>query len=74
MARSRHDVLDRLGAITCPTLVASGRYDGIAPVTERRGDRGPQSAAPSCGSTTAATRSSPRTRVALPEILEFLAG
>ncbi|HEX4490347.1 MAG TPA: alpha/beta hydrolase [Acidimicrobiia bacterium] len=31
-ARAGHDVLDRLGAITCPTLVASGRYDGIAPV------------------------------------------
>jgi pimeloyl-ACP methyl ester carboxylesterase len=30
-ARSRHDVVDRLGRITCPTLVASGRYDGIAP-------------------------------------------
>ena len=30
-ARSRHDVVDRLGAITCPTLVAVGRYDGIAP-------------------------------------------
>jgi len=30
-ARSRHDVCDRLGAITCPTLVAGGRFDGIAP-------------------------------------------
>jgi len=30
-ARSQHDVWDRLGAITCPTLVACGRYDGIAP-------------------------------------------
>ena len=30
-ARSRHDVVDRLGDITCPTLVAGGRYDGIAP-------------------------------------------
>ena len=30
-ARSHHDVADRLDAITCPTLVASGRYDGIAP-------------------------------------------
>lgn len=29
-ARSHHDVFDRLPAITCPTLVASGRYDGIA--------------------------------------------
>jgi pimeloyl-ACP methyl ester carboxylesterase len=32
-ARAGHDVTDRLGAITCPTLVACGRYDGIAPVT-----------------------------------------
>jgi 3-oxoadipate enol-lactonase len=30
-ARSRHDVTDRLAAVTCPTLVASGRFDGIAP-------------------------------------------
>jgi pimeloyl-ACP methyl ester carboxylesterase len=30
-ARSRHDVCVRLGRVTCPTLVASGRYDGIAP-------------------------------------------
>jgi pimeloyl-ACP methyl ester carboxylesterase len=30
-ARAGHDVWDRLGAITCPTLVAYGKYDGIAP-------------------------------------------
>jgi pimeloyl-ACP methyl ester carboxylesterase len=30
-ARSRLDVLDRLGAIDCPTLVTGGRYDHIAP-------------------------------------------
>jgi 3-oxoadipate enol-lactonase len=30
-ARRFHDVYDRLPAITCPTLVAGGRYDGIAP-------------------------------------------
>ena len=30
-ARSGHDVWDRLGAITCPTLVGYGNYDGIAP-------------------------------------------
>ena len=30
-ARRQHDVGDRLEVITCPTLVASGRYDGIAP-------------------------------------------
>ena len=30
-ARAAHDVCDRLHAVTCPTLVASGLYDGIAP-------------------------------------------
>lgn len=30
-ARTGHDVFDRLPRITCPTLVASGRFDGIAP-------------------------------------------
>jgi pimeloyl-ACP methyl ester carboxylesterase len=32
LARSHHDVIDRLERITCPTLVAAGRYDGIAPL------------------------------------------
>jgi 3-oxoadipate enol-lactonase len=31
MARRDHDVWDRLPRIQCPTLVMSGRYDGIAP-------------------------------------------
>jgi len=31
-ARSHHDVVDRLHRITAPTLVASGRFDGIAPL------------------------------------------
>ena len=31
-ARRHHDVFDRLGRISCPTLVAGGRYDGIAPL------------------------------------------
>jgi pimeloyl-ACP methyl ester carboxylesterase len=31
LARADHDVWDRLHAITCPTLVAYGRYDAIAP-------------------------------------------
>jgi 3-oxoadipate enol-lactonase len=30
-ARQGHDVYDRLPRITCPTLVAAGRTDGIAP-------------------------------------------
>jgi 3-oxoadipate enol-lactonase len=32
-ARRHHDVWDRLDRITCPTLVASGRFDGIAPAS-----------------------------------------
>lgn len=31
-ARRHHDVCGRLGTITCPTFVACGRYDGIAPL------------------------------------------
>jgi pimeloyl-ACP methyl ester carboxylesterase len=31
-ARRHHDVWERLPRITCPTLVAAGRYDGIAPL------------------------------------------
>jgi 3-oxoadipate enol-lactonase len=31
-ARQGHDTFDRLARITAPTLVAAGRYDGIAPV------------------------------------------
>jgi pimeloyl-ACP methyl ester carboxylesterase len=30
-ARSHHDVCDRLERITCPTLVACGKFDSIAP-------------------------------------------
>jgi pimeloyl-ACP methyl ester carboxylesterase len=31
-ARRHHDAHARLGAITCPTLVAAGRFDGTAPL------------------------------------------
>jgi pimeloyl-ACP methyl ester carboxylesterase len=31
-ARTRHDVSDRLHRIVCPTYVAAGRYDELAPV------------------------------------------
>jgi 3-oxoadipate enol-lactonase len=31
-ARQGHDVLDRLDRVTCPTYVACGRFDDIAPV------------------------------------------
>lgn len=30
-ARRHHDVWDRLDRIDCPTLIAAGRFDGIAP-------------------------------------------
>ncbi len=30
-ARREHDTWERLGSISCPTLVCGGRYDGIAP-------------------------------------------
>ena len=34
-ARARHDTWDRLDRIACPTLIAAGRYDGIAvPATQ----------------------------------------
>ena len=39
-ARLGHDVFDRLPAIDCPTLVASGRYDSDRAARERGGDRG----------------------------------
>jgi 3-oxoadipate enol-lactonase len=32
LARAGHDVADRLARVACPTLVACGTYDGIAPV------------------------------------------
>jgi 3-oxoadipate enol-lactonase len=31
-ARAGHDACDRLHLVACPTLVAGGRYDGVAPV------------------------------------------
>jgi 3-oxoadipate enol-lactonase len=31
-ARRHHDVWDRLGRVRCPTFVAAGRFDGIAPL------------------------------------------
>jgi 3-oxoadipate enol-lactonase len=32
-ARRQHDVWDRLHRITCPTFVACGRFDGVAPMS-----------------------------------------
>ena len=37
VARAAHDAWERLGRIACPTLVAGGRYDGIAlPATQEK--------------------------------------
>ena len=35
-ARRHHDVRSRLGRISCPTLVGSGEFDGIAPAANGR--------------------------------------
>ena len=36
-ARAEHDTWDRLGRIACPTMIAAGRYDGVAlPETQER--------------------------------------
>jgi pimeloyl-ACP methyl ester carboxylesterase len=72
-ARKGHDVWDRLPRVACPTLVAAGRYDGIAP--------------PANGKAIAAQITNAELRLyegghaffaqdksAFPEILEFLAG
>jgi pimeloyl-ACP methyl ester carboxylesterase len=72
-ARSRLDVIDRLGRITSPTLVASGRYDGIAPV-----DNGEAIAARVPGAELRVYEGGHmffiQDPTALPEILDFLAG
>ena len=70
-ARRRHDVLDRLGAITCPTLVAAGRFDGIAPLTnsEAIADRIPDAALRVYEGGHAFVA---QDRRAFPEILDFL--
>ncbi len=53
-ARAGHDTWDRLGQIACPTLIAAGRYDGIAlPATQDR--MAAASRAPSSASSKAAT-------------------
>ena len=72
-ARRGHDVWDRLGAITCPTLVASGRYDGIAPPAN-----GEAIASRILGATLRVYEGGHlffvQDRAAMPEILDFLAG
>ena len=72
-ARRRHDVLDRLGAITCPTLVAAGRFDGIAPLpnSEAIADRVPHAELRVYEGGHAFVA---QDRRAFPEILDFLVG
>lgn len=72
-ARRHHDVWDRLHRITCPTLVAAGRFDGIAPVgnSERMVER-------IANATLRVYEGGHlfiyQDRRALPEIVEFLVG
>jgi 3-oxoadipate enol-lactonase len=73
LARSRHDVLDRLGAITCPTLVACGRYDGIAPVANAEAIAA-RIADAELRVYEGGHAFFVQDRAALPEILDFLAG
>jgi 3-oxoadipate enol-lactonase len=72
-ARRHHDVRDRLDRITCPTLVAAGRYDGIAPPANAErivaGIRGSELRLYEGGHAFFI-----QDRAALPEVLEFLAG
>ena len=72
-ARRHHDVWDRLARITAPTLVASGRYDGIAPPEngERIVERIPGATLRLYEGGHGFFAQDPS---ALPEILDFLAG
>ena len=72
-ARSHHDVYDRLPRISCPTFVASGRFDGIAPA-----DNGEAIARQVPGAELHLYEGGhmfvAQDRATLPEILAFLAG
>ena len=72
-ARSRHDVYDRLPRIACPTFVAAGRFDGIAPVSnsEAIAHQVPGSKLRIYDGGHAFVGQDP---AAFPEILDFLAG
>ena len=71
-ARAAHDVCDRLGKVSCPTLVACGRYDGIAPLpnSEAIVERVPDAELRIYDGGHAFFAQDPK---ALPEIIEFLA-
>jgi pimeloyl-ACP methyl ester carboxylesterase len=72
-ARSHHDVCDRLARITCPTFVAGGKYDGIAPPKNSEAI-----AARVSGSTLHLYEGGhaffAQDPTAFPEVIEFLAG
>ena len=72
-ARRDHDVWDRLPRIACPTLVAGGRYDGIAPPanSEAIASRIPGAELRMYEGGHAFVG---QDRNALPEVIEFLAG
>jgi pimeloyl-ACP methyl ester carboxylesterase len=71
LARSTHDVTERLVNIACPTLIAAGRYDGIAPVanSEAIASRVPDAELRVYEGGHAFFAQDPR---AVPEIVEFL--
>jgi pimeloyl-ACP methyl ester carboxylesterase len=71
-ARAGHDVCDRLRLVSAPTLIAGGRYDGIAPVAnaEAIATRVPHAELRLYEGGHAFFAQDPK---ALPEILDFLA-
>lgn len=72
-ARSHHDVWDRLPSLTMPTLVAAGRYDGIAALAnaEAMAERIPNAELRVYEGGHAFFAQDPR---AFPEIIDFLKG
>jgi 3-oxoadipate enol-lactonase len=72
-ARRRHDVWERLPRITCPTIVAGGRFDGIAPPanSDAIAHQVPNAELRLYDGGHAFFAQDPK---ALPEILDFLAG
>jgi 3-oxoadipate enol-lactonase len=72
-ARAKHDVWDRLGQVSCPVLIAAGRYDGIAlPETqERMAGRIPGAQLQFFEGGHLFTMQDPK---AMPAIMDFLAG